>query len=210
MINQLNPVGDNVRRLTSSSRSPSIRVNSRVSRAPLLLCLFLLTLAFSIHTSGVQQAWVAKYNNGAGTRSEAVAMALDKDSNIYVSGHSTRTNAPYDYDYVVIKYNSLGAQQWANRFGSPGVDDLLTAMAVNPNGDVFLTGSNQTVKYFTSGLLAWSAPYAGRDIAIDTNGNCYVTGFSPIDFATVKLDALGSNVWLKTWDLAGLTDRSKK
>src|SRR5687767_8114642 len=64
---------------------------------------FLLPLAFKLQTFGVQQAWVAKYTHGS--NSQAVALALDKDGNIYVAGHSTRTNAPFDYDYVVIKYN---------------------------------------------------------------------------------------------------------
>jgi hypothetical protein len=173
--------------------------------------LLFLALPFSLQPClAVQQAWVAKYNNGPGTRSVPVAMSLDKDGNIYVAGHSTKTNAPFDYDYVIVKYNSMGIQQWVNRYGLPDVNEQVQSMVVNTSGDVFLTGSNETVRYFTSGLLAWSAPYAGRDIGVDTNGNSYVTGFAPNDFSTVKLNASGSNIWLRTWDRAGLTDWSKK
>src|SRR5256885_86538 len=173
MIKFHKPVGEDLRSLTSHSPSP-FRVNSRVSGAHLLFSV-LLPLAFSLHAFAVQQAWVAKYNNGPGTTNQAVAMALDKDGNIYVAGHSTRTNAPYDYDYVIIKYNPLGVQQWANRFGSSGVDDLIRSMVVSTNGEVFVTGTAGTVKFLTSGLTAWTAPYAGTDVKVDTNGNAHVT-----------------------------------
>src|SRR5262249_28407830 len=55
-----------------------------------------------------------------------------------------------------------------------------------------------------------AAPYPGRALAVDTNGNVYVTGFSEVDFATVKLNPMGSNVWLRTYDRAGCIDVSQR
>ena len=85
--------------------------NSGFRRSALRLLCLLLFIFSALGSFGVQQAWVTKYNNGAGTTNQALHMGMDSDGNIYVAGHSTRTAAPFDYDYVVIKYNSLGVQQ---------------------------------------------------------------------------------------------------
>ena len=47
----------------------------------------------------IQQAWVAKYNNGItnGTH-QAVKMALDPNGNIYVTGFSQNTNGNRGYE----------------------------------------------------------------------------------------------------------------
>src|SRR5204862_8356395 len=67
------------------------------------------------------------------------------------------------------------------------------------NGNVFVTGTSRTVKLAPGGTPLWTAPYGGRAVAADTNGNSYVTGFSELDYATVKLDSNGSNLWLRTF-----------
>ena len=55
------------------------------------------------------------------------------------------------------------------------------------------------MKFNANGQVAWAAPYTGNDVAVDTNGNVYVTGFSTTEYATVKLNSLGSNVWTRTY-----------
>src|SRR5204863_7663130 len=103
-----------------------------------------------------------------------------------------------------------GEQLWVNRFGSPGVDERIKAMSISTNGDVFVTGTANTIKYFSSGLLAWTAPYAASDIKADTNGNAYVTGFRTDAYSTAKLDENGSNVWVRLWDKGPWDDVSQK
>jgi hypothetical protein len=68
----------------------------------LTILLLFGVLAFSA-SAQVQQAWVAKYNNGIlkGTN-QAVKMALDSAGNIYITGFSQNTNG--NLDYATIKY----------------------------------------------------------------------------------------------------------
>jgi hypothetical protein len=72
--------------------------------------------------------------------------------------------------------------------------------ALDQNGNTYVTGSGGTVKFGASGTVAWAAPYVGSGIAVDTNGNVYVTGLSDTNFATVRLDSSGANVWLGTFN----------
>src|SRR6185295_18115757 len=74
-----------------------------------------LLFAFVVGASAAQQAWVAKYASGPGSAVPPAAIGLDKDGNVYVVGSSTRSTAPYDLDYVVIKYSALGVGLWTNR-----------------------------------------------------------------------------------------------
>ena len=59
----------------------------------------------------IQQAWVARYNNGiTGGTNQAVKMALDTNGNIYVTGFSQNTNG--NLGYATFKYAPNGTQLW--------------------------------------------------------------------------------------------------
>ena len=161
---------------------------------------YLLSAAYCLGQP--QEAWVARYNGGFTNKNHTpLAMALDTAGSIYVAGSSQ--NASNDYDYVVLKYAPNGTQVWASRYASTnGGDDTLRSFALDQDGNSFLTGSGGTVKMNADGTVGWTAPYSGNGIALDTNGNTYVTGFSTVDYVTVKLDSNGSNVWLRTYDIS--------
>ena len=81
-----------------------------------LLFVFTAFVTFPA-TAQIQQAWVARYNNGIPTgSSQAVKMALDSSGNIYVSGVSQ--NANNNLGYVTIKYAPNGNPVWASRYDS--------------------------------------------------------------------------------------------
>ena len=164
-----------------------------------LLAMPLLVVAFS-SAAQVQEAWVNRYNGGlTNLDHRPVALALDASGNVYVAGSSQTTSS--NYDYVVLKYASDGTQAWAARYAPPtGGTNTVAALALDQGGNACVTGTAGTVKIGAGGALAWAAPYAGTSLATDTNGNVYVTGFSTSEFATVKLDAGGSNVWLGTFN----------
>jgi hypothetical protein len=160
--------------------------------------LIILFLASCDAFAQVQQAWVARYNNGItnGTN-QAVKMALDSNGNIIVTGFSQNTNN--QLGYVTIKYAPNGNQLWAAPYDSTNYSNAApTSMVVDSSNNVVVTGNALTVKYDTNGNQLWTAPYGGTGIAIDAHGNCIVTGFA-FGFNTVKLSANGSNLWSESY-----------
>jgi len=156
----------------------------------------------------IQQAWVARYNNGItnGTN-QAVKMVLDSSGNIYVTGISQNANT--NLGYVTIKYASNGNQVWVTRYDSTNFPSATpVALAVDSSNNVFVTGNAWTVKYDPNGNQLWTAPYAGSALAVDSAGNAVVTGISTT-FGTVKLSPAGSNLWTAYYPPAYLTSGSQ-
>jgi len=168
------------------------------------------------------EEWVATYSqpNGIGA---AAAIALDRSGNVYVTG-GMGTFAVGNSDYVTVKYNSSGQQQWVARYNGPGnSNDRATAIAVDVSGNVYVTGASgdsfadyATIKYDSSGQQLWVVRYNGpgnaRDnavaIAVDTSGNVYVTGSSAgsgtgTDYATIKYDNSGQQQWVARYNGPG-------
>jgi hypothetical protein len=171
---------------------------SRQEHAVSLFAFLVAILTAFPATAQIQKAWVARYNNGItnGTN-QAVKMVLDSSGNIYVIGFSQNTNN--QLGYVTIKYAPNGNQVWVARYDSTNSPVAVpTALSLDASNNVIVTGSALTVKYDTNGNQLWTAPYAGTALAVDSNANVYVAGFSQ-NFGTVKLSPQGSNVWLNTY-----------
>src|SRR5207302_1761886 len=184
-----------------------------------LACVDYATIKYD--PSGTQQ-WAARYNGPASDSDQASAIAVDASGNVYVTGSSIGTTWP-DYDYATIKYDSSGQEQWVARYSGPGNDlDIGNAIAVDPSGNVYVTGASSgsgtgfdyaTVKYDSSGQQQWVARYNGPGnaddeaygIAVDASGNVYVTGYSAgsgtgNDYATIKYDSSGQEQWVARYD----------
>ncbi|MEO0216878.1 MAG: SBBP repeat-containing protein, partial [candidate division WOR-3 bacterium] len=168
-----------------------------------------------------QELWVQRYNGTANYYDEANAIAVDRYGNVYVTGVSKGIGS--GLDYVTIKYDIYGYMSWVARYNGPGNgDDRATAIAVDDEGNVYVTGESKassggfdyaTIKYDTNGNQLWVARYDGpansddkaHAIAIDGNGNVYVTGESKgyntnLDYATVKYNSNGNQVWVKRYN----------
>jgi hypothetical protein len=173
-------------------------------RWTLLLCVSLFSLITCSVEAQIQQAWVARYDNGVPYGvdqsfrvNQAFISALDYGGNIHISGISLNSNL--DYDYVTIKYAPNGAAVWITRCDSTNYPDAKpSAMILDASNNVILTGSGATIKLDSNGNQLWTAPYAGTALAVDNQGNIYVVGFST-NFGTVKLSPQGSNLWSQTY-----------
>jgi len=114
------------------------------------------------NSAGVQQ-WVQRYNGPAGTGDDcAYALALDGQSNVYVTGTSGGSGTWLDC--ATIKYNSAGVQQWIQRYNGLGNNyDEAHSIVVDGQGNVYVTGWSMgiatngydyaTVKYVQTGAI---------------------------------------------------------
>jgi Beta-propeller repeat len=68
------------------------------------------------NASGTQE-WAVRYNGPGDTRDRAWALGVDESGNVYVTGDSGEGSANHS-DYVTVKYNSSGAQQWTARYNN--------------------------------------------------------------------------------------------
>jgi hypothetical protein len=160
--------------------------------------LILLLLASSNASAQIQQAWVARYNNGItnGTN-KAVKMALDSNGNIIVVGVSQNTNN--ELGYVTIKYAPNGDQLWVARYDSTNFPTAApTGMVLDISNNVIVTGTANTMKYDPNGNQVWNTSQSGASIAVDAQGDAYVTGCQsgPV---TMKISPAGSNLWSKSF-----------
>ncbi|MBN8584530.1 MAG: SBBP repeat-containing protein [Ignavibacteria bacterium] len=171
------------------------------------------------NAAGVQQ-WAYRYNAPANSWDELVDFKIDAaGNNLYLTGFGNY-GAPDYSDYVTIKVNSAGTQQWIKRYNGGGSDQA-TSITVDASGNSYVTGwfsdansweSYSTVKYNSAGTQIWFAHYDGpgqridipADIETDASGNVFVTGRSQganllYDFATVKYNSSGAQQWANRW-----------
>jgi len=170
------------------------------------------------YDSGGNQLWVARYNNINEDRASAIA--VDPSGNVYVTGYSVGSGTVVDY--ATVKYNSVGTELWVARYAGGG-DDYPHAIAIDSSANVYVTGQSNggnfdciTVKYGSAGSQLWASRYDGpangydsaEALTLDPLGNVYVTGFSSAggtnyDYATVKYDNAGSQLWAARYNGPG-------
>ena len=183
-----------------------------------------LIIAFTFLTSAINaqvaQDWVARFDGIAHTTDNANSIAVDAAGNVYVTGESEVNGIRRDF--VTIKYNSSGVQQWMARYNGPGNHiDQAYDIAVDDLGNVYVTGGSRgigterdfcTIKYNSDGDSVWVRRYNGPDnnidesiaVEVDGLGNVYVTGYSDggvnLDYYTIKYSSSGEVEWASRYD----------
>ncbi|MCK4717461.1 MAG: SBBP repeat-containing protein [Thermoplasmata archaeon] len=184
-----------------------------------------VTLAYDGATG--EQIWATGYG-GSDDRNDAVYdLIVDSAGSVYVVGvsHSGGTG----WDYTTIAYDgATGNQLWEARYDRPDWEsaDHAQAVALGPLGNIYVTGTtfgpgtgnhsalhDGTFDYTTvcydaeTGNQLWEATYNdpdnsdefARDIAIDSEGNVYVTGGSRGTWQsgplTIAYDNSGNQLW---------------
>jgi hypothetical protein len=155
-----------------------------------------------------------------------MALAVDDHGGVYVAGESYGLGT--HEDYATVKYDSSGNELWIGRYNGLGNDrDVGYAIATDDCGNVYVTGDSwsdgtkydyATVKYDSSGNELWVNRYNSQEdywdyvhaIGVDGTGNVYVTGgsasqlsFFTSDYATVKYDPSGNQVWVRRYNGPG-------
>jgi hypothetical protein len=131
-------------------------------------------------------------------------IVVDQQANIYGIGHfrdSLNQNQSFgNEDILIFKYNANGQLLWTKQLGSLG-EDLGKDIAINDNGDLFITGHYRHTLYYDNdslvslgntdvfvakldlqGNLSWIKSIGntgfetGSSIACDALGNSYIAG----------------------------------
>jgi hypothetical protein len=147
------------------------------------------------------ELWHQVYDGGADDFPGDIA--VDSAGNVYAVGWSA--SGPNPHDFLVIKYDASGNQQWAATYDG-GRTDVAPAVAIDGAGNLIVSGSSQnpdlhwdmlTVKFDANGGVRWSAREIHENfgaVAVDPSGNAYVvSGHS--DIQITRYDADGVAQW---------------
>ncbi len=185
-------------------------------------CFLVFSLLLSsISYAQVQQAWVARANGVENKNETAGIIAVDASGFVYVAGGRYGTADDNNSGFLTIKYNPVnGHVIWAHiNDGEGGGNAGPSAMVVDAAGNVYVTGSSGatsngdkyfTIKYNTNGDLQWEHSYSNSSageqanaIAVDAQGNVFVTGFTFSNgfrcMGTIKYDASGNQKWTRLY-----------
>jgi uncharacterized delta-60 repeat protein len=174
------------------------------------------------------QLWIANYNNPSVNQEEdGYKLVLDNSNNVYVAGVTDRDLTDINnQDYLLIKYDNNGVQQWVKTYNGTGnSDDAPVAIGyLSTSNNVVITGTAAnlydddyvTICYNTAGTQQWIKIYDGlygndraADLTIDANEKISVTGrkFNGADYdiVTVQYSNAGVQNWLNLYN-AGVND----
>ncbi|RYZ50025.1 MAG: T9SS type A sorting domain-containing protein [Sphingobacteriales bacterium] len=164
--------------------------------------------------------WVRRYDGPSPNNNydEALAMAVDYSSNIYVTGRSSGSDSKKSDDYATIKYDAKGNEKWIARYNGPGNSvDVAVAIAVDSRTEIIVSGRSSaepneknydfaTIKYNANGQQLWAKRYNGvsngidaaKTLVIDKKDNAYIAGLSDwygTGLVIVKYNRAGLRVW---------------
>ena len=169
----------------------------------------------------VNQEWVSRFANPQSGVYNTAGIGVDAYGNVFISGSMNGTTLT---DYVTVKYNSSGVEQWRSVYTGQ-IEDRVIDMALDNSGNVIVTGLSEnqtgtydiiTIKYNTLGDSLWVKRYnvatstaMDQPVAlyIDESNNIYVCGYSfgttPLTYVTIKYDPQGDTLWVAKYILGG-------
>jgi hypothetical protein len=144
--------------------------------------------------------WTNIFNGAGNTDDYGKALVIDRNGNIYVTGASYNGNY---YKFTTLKYSNDGLPLWTNQFNRPGGNyDRASSLAVDGNGNVYVTGQSAIGGVGGYATIKYSGPTPTSFSFITTNGNF---GLANNQFSLMLTGPAGSNAVisattnLQTW-----------
>ena len=130
------------------------------------------------YTSDGAELWVARFEGP--DHDTARGLVADAAGNVFVTGSSISSIT--GSDYLTVKYDAAGVEQWVRAYAGNGQDreDYAQAIAVDGAGRVSVTGS----------------------IESKSQGGCSIPNMAR-DIATIQYDGSGNQRWLQTYSGGG-------
>ena len=128
--------------------------------------------------------WSHSFDSGNNMADAGLYVMVDQPGNVYVGGYTEHYLNEYSAgaDFLTLKYNSNGSLQWSQTHNGSGDNrDVVYGMTLAPTGHLYVTG--------TSGILP--------------NDD---SGTSGDDWATVKYNTNGDEIWTVTYHNPDLED----
>jgi hypothetical protein len=171
------------------------------------------------NSAGVQQ-WIQSYNGAANSFDGGISVVRDASNNIYMCGGSYGTTT--FSDFLCVKYNSSGVQQWATTWNGAGMQDISARLAISATRVSVIGASQQSVndwKMATTFFDLNTGAFLGEkltggddegidkvaDLAIDASDNTYVVGAvrninHQYDIKVIKLSPTYTVLWQQTFN----------
>ena len=193
----------------------------------------ILFVQLSYH-SQITKEWFHTFN-GHGDFNDRFTCLTNSTNGFIIAGGST-TNPGADRDFLVCSYTTDGLLNWSWQLDGKGTGtDEILAIATDAQNNIYVTGFSKgyntsydylTVKLNAQGDTLWTRAYdfaseydQANSIAVDSQGNVFVTGQSDSDqssvinddYLTIKYDANGNLLWTKRFNgLGNAIDRAMK
>jgi len=148
----------------------------------------------------------------------------DDSCNVYITGNSNGDR------FTTVKYNVSGDLMWVALDG-PAAGLTNSYIELDNNGNVYITARGMdtswtcnTFKYNHSGIKQWERVYQGnfhpglaypRDLKFDPHGFIYMLACTTNnndgegDYAVVKYDTLGNQIWVSSYSFSSYYDLPK-
>ncbi len=183
-----------------------------------------ITMKYS--AAGVLQ-WASTYNGSGSSLDVGKHIVVDASGNVFITGASY--NASLNTDFVSIRYDASGTQQWVSTFDYLGADDASIKIAISGSNLTVsgaVTSAPSTYKFATLTLAQSSGSITATNISSaatttsvdavtdftnDGSGNIIIVGSTYVagqgkNYYVQKLNSALATVWTYTFNGASSLD----